>query len=89
MQTLELLFKARLRETSYPFLDPSAASTGLGGSSGGTQGPNQRPQDVIVFMVGGTTYEEARAISKLNQELAASGAGRVLLGGTCVHNSST
>lgn len=50
-----------------------------------------RPQDVIIFMIGGTTYEEARAIGRLNQELSAQGgvnATRVLLGGTCVHNSS-
>lgn len=42
-------------------------------------------------MVGGTTYEEARAITRLNQELASQAGGsatRVLLGGTCVHNSS-
>lgn len=48
-----------------------------------------RPQDVIIFMVGGTTYEEARTIALLNQESGgASGGTRLLLGGTCVHNSS-
>jgi hypothetical protein len=50
-----------------------------------------RPQDIIIFIVGGTTYEEARTVALLNQELAASAqfAGtRILLGGTCVHNST-
>ena len=48
-----------------------------------------RPQDVIIFMVGGTTYEEARTIALLNQESGGTSAGaRLLLGGTCVHNSS-
>ena len=55
-----------------------------------------RPQDVIIFMIGGTTYEEARTVALLNQEpntasnssVPTSGA-RLLLGGTCVHNSST
>ncbi|KAG9018126.1 vacuolar protein sorting-associated protein 45, partial [Tulasnella sp. 427] len=91
MDTLELLFKGRLRETSYPFLDAAAASSGLGGVGTGAQ-VGQRPQDVIIFMVGGTTYEEARAITRLNQELAAQPGGsatRVLLGGTCIHNSSS
>lgn len=50
------------------------------------------PQDVIVFMVGGTTYEEARTVSLLNQESASSGSyapgTRILLGGTYIHNSS-
>ncbi|KAI0753897.1 Sec1-like protein [Irpex lacteus] len=49
--------------------------------------------DVIVFMVGGTTYEEARTVSLLNQESASSGSyapgTRILLGGTYVHNSSS
>lgn len=41
-------------------------------------------------MIGGTTYEEARTITMLNQETAGASAGtRLLLGGTCVHNSST
>lgn len=52
-----------------------------------------RPQDVIIFMIGGTTYAEARVIAMLNQESAQSGASsaagtRLLLGGTCIHNSS-
>lgn len=52
-----------------------------------------RPQDIIVFMLGGTTYEEARAVALLNQKLAGDAAGgpggtRVLLGGSTVHNSA-
>lgn len=63
-----------------------------------------RPQDVIVFMIGGTTYEEAKTVASLNQDSVsmlgsstASPSGsaappstgtRILLGGTCVHNSS-
>lgn len=45
-------------------------------------------------MVGGTTYEEARVVSLLNQEHTGSGTNinpgtRILLGGTSVHNSSS
>lgn len=41
-------------------------------------------------MIGGTTYEEARAIALLNQDGTAIGTGgaRFLLGGSCIHNSS-
>ncbi|KAJ7781802.1 Sec1-like protein [Mycena maculata] len=85
-QTLELLFKGRLREASYPFLDSPGPNAAL-----------QRPQDVIIFMIGGTTYEEARTVTLFNQDpVAASNGGiptaagtRLLLGGTCVHNSSS
>ncbi|KAG2134289.1 Sec1-like protein [Suillus cothurnatus] len=49
-----------------------------------------RPQDIIIFMIGGTTYEEARTVALLNQEAGNSLTGtRILLGGTCVHNSSS
>ncbi|KAF7795610.1 hypothetical protein EIP86_006775 [Pleurotus ostreatoroseus] len=81
-QTLENLLRGRLRDTNFPFLDGAGPNAGL-----------QRPQDVIIFVVGGTTYEEARAVALLNQESTSSGsyaAGtRLLLGGTCIHNSSS
>ncbi|KAI0826786.1 Sec1-like protein [Trametes gibbosa] len=80
-QTLENLFKGRLRDTTHPFLDSAGPNAGL-----------QRPGDVIIFMIGGTTYEEARVVALLNQESASGGpaAGtRLLLGGTCIHNSSS
>jgi hypothetical protein len=48
-----------------------------------------RPQDVIIFIIGGATYEEARTVALLNQEPASgsTGGARLLLGGTRVHNS--
>lgn len=74
-QTLDLLLKGRLRETSYPFLEGEEAFK------------MQRPQDIIIFMLGGVTYEEARAVALLNQQLA--GQTRILLGGTTIHNSTS
>lgn len=80
-ETLDLLLKGRLRETSYPFME-------------GDEGARtQRPQDIIVFMIGGTTYEESRNVALLNQRLATDVAGgpggtRILLGGSTVHNST-
>ena len=86
-RTLENLFKGKLRETSYPFVEGAGVNAGL-----------QRPQDVIIFIIGGTTFEEARTVALLNEASpnTSSPAGatgtpaglRLLLGGTCVHNSS-
>ncbi|KAI5983489.1 Sec1-like protein [Pisolithus albus] len=76
-QTLENLLKGRLKESSYPFLESSGTNLGL-----------QRPQDIIIFIIGGTTYEEARTVTLLNQEANSTGT-QILLGGTCVHNSSS
>ncbi|KAF9514609.1 hypothetical protein BS47DRAFT_1294910 [Hydnum rufescens UP504] len=89
LQMLEPLLKGRLKDTNYPFIDPpTTPASGISTpSSAANNATTQRPQDVIIFMVGGATYEEARAVAKLNTD-AGSGT-RILLGGTCVHNSSS
>ncbi|WWC85327.1 uncharacterized protein L201_000190 [Kwoniella dendrophila CBS 6074] len=81
-QTLDLLLKNRLKEQSYPFVEGDESARA------------QRPQDIIIFMIGGTTYEEGRAVALLNQKLATDAAGgsggtRILLGGSMVHNSTS
>lgn len=71
--TLQNLIKGRLKDQQYPFVEG-------GGST------KDKPQDVIVFIVGGATYEEAKMIAELN---ASSPGVRVVLGGTTIHNSAT
>ena len=71
--TLQNLIKGRLKELQYPFLE----------GGGHTR---DKPQDIIVFMVGGTTYEEAKCVAMVNASVPGV---RVVLGGTSVHNSST
>ncbi|KAI7865403.1 Sec1-like protein [Spinellus fusiger] len=72
-ETLDQLIKARLKDTSYPAVD-------------GTTIPRERPQDIIVFIVGGATFEEARYIAQLN---ATTPGIRIVLGSTCIHNSKS
>lgn len=62
-QTVELLLKGRLRDSSYPYLDPAQQPANPAAVA--------RPQEVILFMIGGTTYEEARTVALLNQQFAA------------------
>lgn len=71
--TLQNLIKGRLKELQYPFLE----------GGGHTR---DKPQDVVVFMVGGTTYEEAKMVAQVN---ASSPGVRVVLGATAVHNSAS
>ncbi|KAK2749458.1 vacuolar protein sorting-associated protein 45 [Myotisia sp. PD_48] len=71
--TLQNLIKGRLKELQYPFLE----------GGGHTR---DKPQDIIVFMVGGVTYEEAKMVAQVN---ASSPGIRVVLGGTSVHNGTT
>lgn len=71
--TLQNLIKARLKEQQYPFVE-----------GGGTT--RDKPQDIMVFMIGGATYEEAKMVAQVN---ASSPGVRVVLGATSIHNSTT
>ncbi|KAI1812864.1 Sec1-like protein [Poronia punctata] len=71
--TLQNLIKGKLRDQQYPFVE-----------GGGTT--RDKPQDIIVFMVGGATYEEAKSVAGIN---ASSPGVRVVLGGTTIHNGAT
>ncbi|KAL9133264.1 MAG: hypothetical protein Q9175_005557 [Cornicularia normoerica] len=71
--TLQNLIKARLKEQQYPFVE-----------GGGTT--KDKPQDIIAFIVGGATYEEAKMVAQVN---ASSPGVRVVLGATSIQNSTT
>ena len=43
-----------------------------------------RPQDIMVFIIGGATYEEALTVYNLNRTTPGV---RIVLGGTTVHNT--
>ena len=43
-----------------------------------------RPQDIIVFMIGGATYEEALTVYNLNRSTPGV---RIVLGGSSIHNT--
>lgn len=71
---MENIIKGKLRENVYPCLGNDDRFS------------SRRYQNIIVFMVGGTTYEEALCVHNINQ----SNFGvRVILGGTTIHNSQS
>ncbi|KAK9470886.1 Sec1-like protein [Dipodascopsis tothii] len=72
-RTLSALLKGRLREAAYPFLESGAAT-------------RDKPQDIIVYFVGGATYAEARLVAKINEGTPGV---RIVLGGTTVHSSTS
>ena len=68
--TLEELLKGKgLRESHFPYL--------------GNSQMREVPRDVVLYMVGGTTYEESAAIQAFNKLNPST---RVILGGNYVHN---
>lgn len=44
----------------------------------------ERPQDIIIFTIGGVTYEEVRSVDKFMRN---NPGVRILLGGTAIHNA--
>lgn len=66
-ETLQALLKGKLKEQEFPFLGNSI---------------RERPRDVIVFIAGGVTYEEALHCTELSKEANV----RILLGGSTIHN---
>ncbi|KAK2081655.1 vacuolar protein sorting-associated protein 45 [Saguinus oedipus] len=71
-ETLDQLIKGKLKENLYPYLGPSTL--------------RDRPQDIIVFVIGGATYEEALTVYNLNRTTPGV---RIVLGGTTVHNTKS
>ncbi|KMS95751.1 hypothetical protein BVRB_005240 [Beta vulgaris subsp. vulgaris] len=69
-QTMENISKGRLRDIDYPYV--------------GNHFQPGRPQDVVIFIVGGTTYEESRAVALYN---STNSGIRFILGGTTLLNS--
>uniref|UniRef100_A0A8D8Y8R7 Vacuolar protein sorting-associated protein 45 n=1 Tax=Cacopsylla melanoneura TaxID=428564 RepID=A0A8D8Y8R7_9HEMI len=76
---LDDLVKGKLKESLFPYLD----SHGVGREG------VKFFQDVIVFMVGGTTYEECLCVHQLNTSSSSSNVRGIILGGTTVHNSTS
>lgn len=69
--TLEAISKNKLKDSSFPIVWGN---------------PIARPSEIVVFIVGGATYEEATKVAEFN----ASNQGiRVILGGSNIHNSTS
>lgn len=69
-EILDDLARQRLKTNFFPYL--------------GTVQLNEKPRKIIIFFVGGITYEEALAVHNYNkQNLDQS---TVILGGTQIHN---
>ncbi|KAL3798233.1 hypothetical protein ACHAW5_008314 [Stephanodiscus triporus] len=80
MDTVEGAAKGKLPGQTHPLVLSG------GGASSNVEGM-PLPQEILIFMVGGVTYEESTKVNQFNQ--ANSGKVRVILGGSTVHNSTS
>jgi len=63
----------KLNETKYPFMSLTS---------------KQQPKEVIIFIIGGITYEEALNVYQFNHDNKNPGI-KVILGGNTIHNSKS
>jgi vacuolar protein sorting-associated protein 45 len=82
MDTIQAVVKGKLKSDTHPFVAGSYAK-----ASNGAPPESVIPNEIIVYMVGGVTYEEGTKVSEFNQ--ANKGNIQVILGGSTVHNSTS
>ena len=80
MDTIEGASKGKLLGQTHPLILSG------GGSSTNVEGMTI-PQEILILMVGGVTYEESTKVNLFN--MANVGKVRVILGGSTVHNSTS
>lgn len=73
-KTLDRVLKGKLRDADFPYSNPPLRKSA------------PAVKEVIVFIAGGCTYEEAAYVSYLNENNPSCS---ILLGGTFIHNSSS
>ncbi|CAF1051124.1 unnamed protein product [Adineta steineri] len=78
---IEQLLRGKLKDTSYPNVN---AKDQVNQQNLLQQGQINKPSEIIVYVVGGVTYEESYHIQMMNKQSA-----RILLGGSYIHNFST
>lgn len=73
--TVDNLIKGKLREADFPY-----AANSIGGSA------KEKSLNIMVFIVGGCTFEEARDMADLKKE---NKNVQIVLGGSCLHSSKS
>lgn len=63
-----------MKESDYPYV----------GGTRGQQSREAKAQDVLVFIVGGVTYEESKFVAQMNESVQGC---HIMLGGTTILNS--
>jgi hypothetical protein len=90
INTLDAALKGKLKDNAFPSTSgftgssnsgASSSSSSANANSGSSSGP---VQSVVVFMIGGVTYEESTKVAEINGNRR-----RVILGGNTIHNSNT
>ncbi|CAD7944648.1 unnamed protein product [Amoebophrya sp. A25] len=74
---VDALIRGRLRESDFPFAPLFSTNSALAAKAPAS--------NVVVFVVGGCTFEEARDMAQLSAEHRC----KIVLGGSCLHSSKS
>lgn len=86
MDTLQSVVRGKLSLRDYPVVPGSSTATGTTASSSSNQDA-VIPDEILVFMVGGVTYEEGTKVADFNA--THKGRVQVVLAGSTIHNSTS
>ena len=84
MDTIQSIVKGKLSTKTYPYVSNNNNNTT---TTNHVASSNMIPDEILIFMVGGVTYEEGHKVHEFNA--ANNGRVRVVLGGSTVHNSTS
>lgn len=88
MDVIQSVIRGKLKESAFPFVKrPNVSMNHSSSSSGSSSQNNSRPMEIIIFMVGGVTYEEATKINEFNENNPTG--VKVVLAGSTIHNSTS
>ena len=85
IDTLHAITKGKLSRQSHPFCMNQAVHQSTTTSTASAE--EVVPSEIIIFMAGGVTYEEAAKVSEFNNNHR--GKINVILGGSTIHNSTS
>ena len=77
-EVLDDIVRGRLKPSSFPYLGTIQLGEGI------------KPREVIVYIIGGSTYEESLIVHNLNNNVLPNPSGTSILLGSCtVHNMNS
>jgi vacuolar protein sorting-associated protein 45 len=90
MDTIQSIMKGKLLQRTHPIVPGSASRQPNNQNQHQQQVPPDQvvPEEILIFMVGGITYEEGTKIAEFNESMKSRGI-QVILGGSTVHNSTS
>ncbi|KAI3389065.1 hypothetical protein SNEBB_009626 [Seison nebaliae] len=75
---MDSIWRGKLSLKNYPFVTDNFSLSNT----------NFKPKEIIIFIVGGVTYEESLAVHRFNQNVDSSNC-QVILGGNHIHNNES